>query len=478
LGVLLSVTVHAEEKPVPFEPSWDSLSKYQVPEWYKDAKFGIFIHWGVYSVPAFGNEWYPRTMYKKGQPEFKHHVDTFGPQSRFGYKDFIPQFRAEKFDPADWADLFSRAGAKYVVPVAEHHDGFAMYDSALTEWNAAKMGPKRDIIGELAKTVREKGMVFGLSSHRAEHWWFYGEGMTFDSDVREGKWNSLYGPAKTEKDIPDQAFLDDWLARCKELTDKYQPQVFWFDWWIEQPAFTPYLQQFASHYYNRGIEWNKGVAINYKNKTFPETAAVLDIERGKLGDIREPFWQTDTSVGIRSWGYVEKDRFRTVSSLIHELVDIVSKNGCMLLNIGPRPDGTIPDNARSILLGMGDWLRLNGEAVYGTRPWTKAAEGPTAVKSGSFSDHAEKPFTAQDFRFTRKGNVLYAICLGWPEDNVFKVASLGSKASPGIQIQNIELLGAASPVKWHQKKRFLRVDRPEKAPCENAYVLKITTTGL
>ena len=290
----------------PFKATWESLETYKVPEWYQDAKFGIFIHWGVYSVPAFGNEWYPRNMYQQGSGEFKHHVETYGPQSKFGYKDFIPMFKAEKFDAKQWADLFKKAGAKFVVPVAEHHDGFAMYDSSLTDWCAAKMGPKRDIIGELAKAVRADGMIFGLSSHRAEHWWFMNGGMAFDSDVQDPNYFDFYGPAQPESTARARRTWTTGSPRCQELVDKYQPQIFWFDWWIGQPEFKPYLQQFAAYYYNRGAEWKKGVAINYKNGAFPEKAAVLDLERGGLGGIRDSLWQTDTSVSKNSWGYIEQ----------------------------------------------------------------------------------------------------------------------------------------------------------------------------
>ena len=269
-------TVDAVAAQGPFRADWKSLEGYQVPEWYQNAKFGIFIHWGVYSVPAFDNEWYPRNMYLAKESAFQHHVATFGPQAKFGYKDFIPKFRAEKFNADDWAELFRKAGAKYVVPVAEHHDGFPMYDCSLTDWCAAKMGPKRDVVGELAAAVRKQGLHFGASSHRAEHWWFFEGGMTFDSDVKDPRNAGLYGPAKPRRlpgadrdNQPDQAYLDDWLARTTEIVEKYQPEVLWFDWWIEQPVFQPYLQRFAAYYYNRGAEWKRGVAINYKLKTFP-----------------------------------------------------------------------------------------------------------------------------------------------------------------------------------------------------------------
>ncbi|MGA2611746.1 MAG: alpha-L-fucosidase, partial [Terriglobia bacterium] len=192
----------------PYSASWDSLEKFKVPKWYEDAKFGIFIHWGAYCVPGFDSEWYPRNMYLKDSPVFKHHLETYGPQSKFGYKDFIPMFKAEKFNADQWAELFRKSGAKYVVPVAEHHDGFPMYASDLTEWCAAKMGPKRDVVGELAAAVRKQGLHFGASSHRAEHWWFYNGGTTFDSDVNDPRYSGLYGPAQSDKVQPNNAYLD------------------------------------------------------------------------------------------------------------------------------------------------------------------------------------------------------------------------------------------------------------------------------
>ena len=374
-------TVDATVARGPFAANWPSLEGFQVPAWYQDGKFGIFIHWGVYSVPAYANEWYPREMYRQGTDAFKHHLATHGPQSRFGYKDFIPKLTAERFDAAAWARLFKEAGARFVVPVAEHHDGFPMYDCSLTEWSAVRMGPKRDIIGELSRAVPAEGMVFGLSSHRAEHWWFFDGGMDFDSDVKDPRFAGLYGPARSQKKAEDQSeppsaqYLDDWLARTAELVDKYQPQLVWFDWWIEQRAFETYRQRFAAFYYNRGKEWGKGVAINYKNEAYPKRAAVFDVERGQLPGIRPEFWQTDTSVSKNSWGYVAKQDYKSVDSLVDDLVDIVSKNGALLLNIGPRPDGTIPEPEQEILRGIGAWLGVNGEAIYGTRPWTNVRRG-------------------------------------------------------------------------------------------------------
>lgn len=467
---------------IKFKPSWESLKQYTVPEWYLDAKFGIFIHWGVYAVPAFANEWYSRNMYVQGTKEFEHQVATYGPHSAFGYKDFIPQLTGAQFDPQAWAELFRKSGARYIVPVAEHHDGFAMYDSSFSKWNAVQMGPHRDVIGELAAAVREQGLVFGLSTHRLEHWWFMNGGMAYESDVRDPRYADFYGPAmpassdhrdRNSQPPPSAEYLDDWYARTLELVDKYQPQLVYFDWWIDQYVVAPYLQKFAAYYYNRAAEWQKGVVINSKHEGFPEGTAVLDVERGQLTEIRPQFWQTDTSVSTKSWGYVEGQNYRSVDALIDDLADIVSKNGTLLLNIGPRPDGTIPAEEQKILLGIGKWLGVNGEAIYGTRPWKIFGEGPTQIPVGEFTDAQREPFTSEDIRFTTKGNALYAIVLACAQGDV-TIRSLSSRSEiPAENILNITLLGYAEPLAWSQDEQGLTVHLPEQMSCEHAFVLKV-----
>jgi len=472
----------------PFHPNWDSLAKYQTPDWYQDAKFGVFIHWGVYSVPAFGSEWYPREMYQPSaeKGDYQHQVATHGPVDKFGYKDFIPQFKAKKFDPQAWAVLLRDAGVKYVVPVAEHHDGFAMYDSDYSDWCAAKMGPKQDIIGELSKAMRGEGITFGLSNHRAEHWWFYGGGRKIPSDVQDEKYRDFYGPAQDRaeseagKTPPDKAFLEDWLLRACEQVDKFHPQVVWFDWWIAQPAFQPYLKEFSAYYYNRAAQWGVGVAINYKKiggESFPDTAGVLDIERGKLAEIRKLYWQTDTSISKTSWGYVTNQVFKSSDSLVEDLVDIVSKNGCLLLNIGPKADGTIPDEEQQILREMGGWLKMNGEAIYGTRSWTKFGEGPTVVEDGTMkndTDNHQQEFVPADFRFTRKGSTLYAIGLVWPKGGGSISIKSFASGQTNLTIKSVSLIGHAGLLKFEQDQDGLRVVLPEMPPCDYAYVLKLT----
>jgi alpha-L-fucosidase len=469
----------------PFRPDWDSLQKYEAPEWYQDAKFGIFIHWGVYSVPAFSSEWYPRNMYEPGFDAYKHHIATYGPQDKFGYKDFIPMFKAERFDPSAWAELFKKAGAKYVVPVAEHHDGFAMYDSGLSDWTAAKMGPHRDVIGDLSKAVRAEGLHFGVSSHRVEHDFFMGVGRKIPSDVNDPQYAAFYGPAQVgvinwgtpvgnDFTYVSSAWADDWLARGAELVEKYHPDIVYFDWWIGQASIRPNLTRFAAFYYNRSLKYGDHVGvINYKDYAMQEHSAVLDLERGQLGDIRPLYWQTDTSVSNKSWGYIKDDTFKSPEFVVHQLIDIVSKNGNLLLNIGPRSDGTIPEEVQQVLLDVGTWLNVNGDAIYGTRPWRTYGEGPTKVAAGSFHDTDTTHYTAEDFRFTTKDHALYAIGLAWPTTGEAVIRSLA--ATVGSQsVRSVSLLGSDAKPEFQQRPDGLHVQLPAQPPAKFAYVLRLT----
>src|SRR5450755_1312 len=470
----------------PFRPDWESLQKYEAPEWYRDAKFGIFIHWGVYSVPAFSSEWYPRNMYEPGSDAYTHHIATYGTQDKFGYKDFVPMFKAEHYDPAAWAELFKKAGAKYVVPVAEHHDGFAMYDSGLSDWTAAKMGPHRDVIGDLAKAVRAEGLHFGVSSHRVEHNFFLGVGRAISSDVNDPNFAALYGPAhnwlEARKGTPlsndftyvSHAWADDWLARASELVEKYHPDVVYFDWWIGQPSIRDNLVRFAAFYYNTSLQYSghAGV-IDYKDFAMQENSAVLDVERGQLSDIRPAHWQTDTSVSNKSWGYIDNDTFKSPEFIVHQLVDIVSKNGNLLLNVGPRSDGTIPDEVQRILLDVGSWLKVNGDAIYGTSPWKVYGEGPTKVAGGAFHDTDTQAYTAEDFRFTVKGNALYAVELAWPANGEAVIHSLGASSLADRKIASVALLGSNSNLTFQQQTDALRIQVPAQAPGRYAYAFRI-----
>jgi alpha-L-fucosidase len=470
----------------PYRPDWESLRTYEPPEWYKDAKFGIFIHWGVYSVPAFGSEWYPRMMYVGGSSEYRHHIETYGTQDKVGYKEFIPMFKADHFDPAAWADLFKKAGAKYVVPVAEHHDGFAMYDSGLSDWTVAKMGPHRDTTGELAKAVRAAGLHFGVSSHRVEHNFFMGPGRTIPSDVNDPQYAMLYGPAHAWVMNPQgtplnndftyvsSAWTNDWLARSAELVEKYHPDIVYFDWWIGQAAIRANLARFAAFYYNSSLKYSDHVGvINFKDYAMQEHSGVMDLERGQLGDIRPLCWQTDTSISNKSWGYIKEDTFKSPEFVVHQLVDIVSKNGNLLLNIGPKSDGTIPDEVQKVLLDVGAWLKVNGEAIYGTRPWRIYGEGPTKVAAGSFHDTDTAHYTEEDFRFTAKGESLYVIGLGWPTNAQAVIHAL-AQATGSEHVQSVALLGSDAKLPFEQNRDGLHVRLPAKAPTKYAYALRIT----
>ena len=469
----------------PFRPDWESLQAYKVPEWYEDAKFGIFIHWGVYSVPAFGSEWYPRQMYIQGSDEYKHHLATYGTQDKFGYKDFIPKFKAEQFDPKAWAKLFKDAGAKYVVPVFEHHDGFQMYDSALSDWTAMKMGPHRDLMGDLATAVRAEGLHLGASSHRVEHNFFMGVGRTFRSDVNDPRNASLYGPAhnwlansqgtplSNDFTFVSDAWTHDWLARSAEIVQKYHPDFIFFDWWIGQPYVRDDLARFTTFYYNESLKHGGPVGvISYKDWAMNPTSAVLDIERGQLANIRPQYWQTDTSVSNKSWGYIENDTFKSPEFIVHQLADVVSKNGNLLMNIGPRSDGTIPDGVQQVLRDVGSWLKVNGDAIYGTRPWKVFGEGPTHVTEGSFNDTNIRPYTPADFRFTTKGDTLYAIELGWPDKPETVIQTIKAHMAGERPVESVELIGAGK-LQFKQGEEGLHIQLPAQNPGKYAYVYRI-----
>ena len=501
--------VHRElaQKDNLVQANWDSLATYRTPDWFRDAKFGIFLHWGVYSVPAFGSEWYSRNMYDPGTKDFEHQLATFGPQAAFGYKDFIPKFKGANFDPNAWVDLFVRAGARYVVPVGEHCDGFAMYDSAMTPWNAVQMGPHRDVVGSLEPP--RVLAVFALASRlippntgggtggavrfhpmcatcNPSTEMLYGPAAPMNLPGPDGTTNDTKSPDPNHLEAwlaPDQRFLDNWLALSSEIVDKYHPDLIYFDWWIGQPAFKPDLQQFVAYYYGDAAKRHQQPVLTYKDEAMPANVATLDIERGKLDTLRLLPWQTDTSVSIHSWGYVENDQYRTAKSLIHQLVDTVSKNGNLLLNVGPKSDGTIPEQARTVLLQIGEWLRINGDAIYNTRPFVVYGEGPTKSAGDSTQmNHDIQEYVAQDIRYTtsKTGSILYATSLGWPIDATLNLHTLyaGNPYLPS-PVCNVKLVGTGQDIEFKQQPDGLRLTLPttppKPLPKDIAYVFALAT---
>ncbi|MGJ8695592.1 MAG: alpha-L-fucosidase [Verrucomicrobiaceae bacterium] len=482
----------------PFKPTTESLTKIGIPEWYADAKLGIFIHWGGYCVPAFGSEWYPRKMYDPSTKEHKHHLETYGPLDKFGYKDFLPELKAEKFDAKAWAKLFKDAGAKYVMPVAEHHDGFSLYENPFTRWDSTEVGPMRDVIAELKTALKEEDLKFCVSSHRAFNWAFFFRMEGADNtnpeffDLYSADQPYLY-PNPEENVfsgqgehrhtwVSSQAFRDDWLARTADLVDRYEPDVIWFDFGIgrdkngstESNDHYALNQKFAAYFYNkaaaRGAE--KEVAINYKWNAYQDGEAMLDIERGKLAGIRPQVWQTDTSVSYNSWGYVTNHKYKPVNVIVDDLIDIVSKNGVLLLNIGPKADGTIPEKEQEILLSLGSWLKVNGEGIYGTRPWKTFGEGKTTNAEGAHQEHKQKGYDKEDIRFTTGHGNLYAFLMEWPGEKTTIKSLKKGNAHEQRAIKSVSLLGGGK-VNFSQTDAGLELTLPAKAPQDFANGLKI-----
>lgn len=453
-AVLFGVSIQAGEGPGAFEPEWTSLEKYEVPEWFRDAKFGIFVHWGPQTIAG-----------ESGSAD----------GSKSPWKVLAANFSGEKFDANHLAESFRQSGAKYVVQVAEHHDAYAMYDSSLTQWSSVKMKPKRDFVAELSTAVRKQGLIFGASSHTEENWWFY-------SDPPK-KAPPAPLPGRPIAPQPDKEFLDNWHARLVEINEKYHPQIFWFDWCIEQPAYEPYLKKFAAYYYNRAAESKQGVVLNYKYDAFPVKAAVRDISWNtgrvfwKPGSICPTPWQFDTMSNRKYWFWRKDMEMRPVAEIITEMVDVVSKNGNYLLNVPPAPDGTLTDGQEKILEAMGKWCAVNGEAIYGTRSWKVYGEGPNEGLGSHFNNNPPTtPFTAADTRFTQNkdASALYVIALGWPENGKLTIKSLGKEAKLAErEIKSVRLLGPNDALTFEHTADSLTITLPGQRNGEHAYVFKI-----
>ncbi len=495
LCFLIGLPLFSEEVSEPeWKLDWSEFSQYESePEWFRDAKLGIYFHWGVYSVPAFGNEWYPRWMHFEGRDIFNHHVETYGHPSEFGYHDFVPLFKAEHFDPAEWAELFKKAGAQFAGPVAEHHDGFSMWASEKTPWNVGDKGPKRDITGELAEAIRERDMKFIATFHHARHlqrpdhpgshehpypdWNHFWqshyppvEGMPPGMD--DPKLNYLYGR------LPEDLWLEEvWWGKLKEVIDKYSPDIIWFDSWLDQIP-EAYRKEFLSYYYAEGKKKGQEVVTTFKQKDFPDGVAVFNIEKGGMIEISENVWQSDDTISLGSWCYTDTLEIKPTSMVVHSLIDITSKNGVLLLNISPKADGTIPEDQRSVLLEMGAWLDLNGEAVYATRPWLTYGEGPTGFEEGQFGGmKTTNVYTPEDKRYTRSkdGHTIYAFILGQPEPGDQIVLTAFANGEPGhrVEIDSISLIGDNVRVDWGRNRNGIFFPASETFSSDIALVYKL-----
>jgi len=520
----------AQAAPTPFKPAWDSLvGGYRTPDWFRDAKFGIWAHWTAQCVPEAG-DWYARQMYMQGGWQYDHHVKNYGHPTKVGFMEMNNRWKAENWDPEALMDLYAKAGAKYFVSLANHHDNFDAYDSKYHPWNSMRVGPKKDIVGTWAKAARARGLRFGVSNHSAHAWhWLqtaYGydpegplAGQRYDAfnltkADGKGKWwegldpQDLYTGRNMvmpdgistvaaanewherndrvwDEKAPAQnpAFTRQWFLRCRDLIDSYRPDLVYFD-----NSGLPLGQaglDIAAHFYNASMAWHGGkleAVLNAKEIPAERRAGIVeDVERGQRAGIEPLPWQTDTCIG--DWHYnrgvFEGHHYKSAASVIHRLVDIVSKNGNLLLSIPLRGDGTIDADERKVLDGLGEWMGRNGEAIHGTRPWRSFGEGPTQIGGGMFSENQVKDFTDQDIRFTTKAGALYAIGLAWPKSGVMRIASLAqdSALAPGV-IERVEAVGATDSLPFKRTPQGLEVRLPAGLAGTSAVALKIRGNGL
>jgi alpha-L-fucosidase len=472
-----------------FEPTLDSFQQYQAPDWFRDAKFGIWSVWGPESVPEQG-DWYARKMYMQGDPDYNYQVQTYGHPSVFGYKDIIALWNPVEWNPDQLMALYKQIGAKYFVVLANHHDNYDMWNSKYQpRWNSVAVGPHKDIVGLWRAAALKAGLRFGVTEHNARSYsWFQTShradtsgpltGVPYDGN--DPAFDDLYHPKFSSETVvypvdPPAAWTHEWFLRDQDLLDSYHPDLFAFDGGI---PFGDVGRKLVAHYYNANMQWHQGTlqaVMCVKDMPgegeFRPGTCVQDIERGSAKGILPLPWQTETCIG--DWYYKKNITYKTPSLVVHMLCDIVSKNGNLLLNAPLSPDGELDDSAVQTLTSVGKWLEVNGEAIYGTRPWRIYGEGPAMTCGGGFSEGNDN-YGAQDFRFTTKGPVLYAIGMAWPQNGACVVTSLGSKATPGFSVSNVELVGSSGLLDWHQTDAGLEVTLPAFEPGDYAYVLKIT----
>ncbi len=468
----------------PFKPDDASLKQYRCPDWFRDAKLGIWAVWGPESVPQQG-DWYAHRLYDPNDGAYKYHLAHYGHPSKFGFKDIIPLWKAENWNPDRLMGLYKNAGAKYFCMIAEHHDNFDCWNSKHQKWNSVNMGPKRDIAGEWQKAAREHGLRFGMTEHLAASWWFYSVAKGADKtgplagvpyDGADPRYADLYWVGnerpKEQYYCPHgPAYIKQvWFDRITDMIDRYHPDLLYSDSPLPYPD--EFGRKLLAHYYNDSARRHAGrVEAIYNCKQNSQGMWVQDLERGVMEKICPTPWQTDTCVG--GWYYdvnlAKRHGYKSTTTVIQMLCDIVSKNGNLLLNFPPRPDGTLDDDELKILDGMAAWMPIGGEAIFGTRPWKVFGEGARKLRSGMFNEDSLR-YTAKDIRFTTKGPVLYAIALGWPAGGKLLIRSL---AAPAGRVTDVTLLGHPQKLAWSQTEEGLVVTLPQKKPCEHAFVFRV-----
>jgi alpha-L-fucosidase len=492
----------------PFKPTWDSLLDYEAPEWYRDAKFGIWAHWTPQCVPEAG-DWYARNMYIEGQRQYKYHLDHYGPASRFGYKDLCAQWTLLNWNPDELITRYKKAGARIFVALANHHDNFDAWNSKHHPWNSAAYGPHRDVVGDWAAAARKQGLRFGVTVHQARNWWWFQPshgsdksgplaGIPYDGHLTEadgkGQWwqglnpQRLYGVKHPADALPDVSYVKNFYDRTRDLIDQHDPDLLYFDDSLLPLGWGG--MNIGAYFYNNSLNKNGGKLQAVLNvKDVPDRlakAVVADYERGLTAEIMKYPWQSETC--IRGWHYLrylyekpgEYGGYLNSRDVIHWLIDTVSKNGTFILNVPGRPDGTIDSREIAVLDGITAWMQANGEAIYETRPWKVYGEGPNSIKAGSFQGESVSKLGEKDIRFTRNksGNVIYMLVLGWPTES-FTVQSLGLSAAtrPG-RVAKLELLGTDQTVSWKQQTDALRVELPKlyRPAVDYAAVLRVAFT--
>jgi alpha-L-fucosidase len=482
-----------EIAPGPFRGTRESLREYRVPEWFRDAKFGIWAHWGPQSAPEYG-DWYARNMYIEGHRQYKYHLKSYGHPSKFGFKDVIPTWKAEKFEPEALMALYRKAGAKYFVSMGVHHDNFDLWNSRHQRWNSVSMGPRKDVVGLFRQAARKQGLRFGVSEHLgvSYHWFQTSHGADKQGaqqgvpyDGRGPQYASLYHEthdapknAWDPQGVP-LAWKRQYFLRIQDLIDQYQPDLLYTDGPI---FFEEWGLGVVAHLYNQDARRHRGtpqaVYTCKRREGGPDNPAVLDIERGIVDRIWPSPWQTDTCIG--TWHYNKEAEYKSPKLVIDMLVDIVSRNGNLLLNFPLPSSGALDDQEQKILSEITAWMAVNSEAIYGTRPWKVFGAGPAtdvaSEQGGSFNERKRKLLTAADVRFTTKGAMLYAFLMGWPEKQaVIAPLALGGPQGAG-KIRSVELLGFKGKLSWKQDQAGLTVQMPAQKPCEHAVTLKVTAS--